>query len=829
MDAAKRIFSRRRLAGQVFCRPFALAYCVLGLVAAKTTHIHAHRSGLIHHELLKWGLSLYAQDVGLALLLRLLLNGWPFTTRSCTSFFGRVLVGLLASYVAFLSTVTVVFYVVSGAEIHWRNIAFAGDASSRALLLTGVVSLLVVVCVLVVLAIVVKDALFGLLGLGLDALVLPFACVMRRNVTLANHADEAYTAVPQDDVEHGEKRPRKCVPRKLATCLMAGALATMALLYTIRPKEGSLVFLSWTTPLMPLVDVLMETPVLADLQPLYGTSIDRSWDDLTAVSDPIPLPWLPQLDEGKSLAGFDDWYTNGTHYDARLDPMRFDNTKSDVLASLKHALKESPIRHIIVAKMESARKDVFPLKKNEIIWDRFRKTFPGEELPDDVVERLSTLTPTANYITGDYDDGFPHNSTPKRGGLNFNNAFTTCTFTLKSLVGSLCGVTPMLVDFTKEHENHIYQPCLPQIFDVFNMLEHKSKSKHQHKFVKYPWKSYFMQTANLRFDNFDKLVPALGFPGDNIIDRDYLKSGMAKFGFVDLPDVNYFGMVEEPLEPYIRDAFQSAKNNSERVFITHVTSTSHHPYNIPEEETYVPLGKGGALNDLSHYVNAIGYDDRWLGRLMGYLDDEGVANETLLIFVGDHGLSLPENDIPAAYYNPNVGSDHVPFVISHPKMPPITINEAVNSIQILPTILDLLIETGSLSKDNAHAAKDLLHNYEGQSLIRELQKVAKEGKKPQPNWQYTVVNPGGPMIAVREPENPNRRLIVPILENIEWRYTDLESDPAEKDPVLAFSYDTFLLKVAAKYGVEAAKWAENAAFATRWFVKENNKRWRWEG
>lgn len=848
--ATRVLFASRSVvafSSRFFCREFAFAFAAVSLISAKSVHIYAHHSGISDDQLKIWAFSLYGQDVLILLLLRLLLNGWPFTPSNssrafnCAKRSAKIFVTIIVSYTIVLSVVNVAFFVASGTEIHWRNAGLAGDASSRALLLTGLVSLLLVIGVFLALAWGVKDVAFIAGGLALDILAWPISCALKRKVGISM-PNNSYTQVSQQDHIEGSNgqleaarlkqdpgatsiQPRSRLLWKIGYLAVALALLAQTIMCFLRPNESALVFLAWSAPIIPFVDFAGTNPILAKLAPKYGTSIYKDWDDLTALTEPIPLPWLPKLKDGIVVDGFEDWYLPGkTHYNASADPMKLDNLNEELLPELRNKLREAPIRHVVVAKLESTRKDVFPLKKDEIIWERFRQSYDDKKLPDDVIEKLESLTPIANLLTGDYDDGFPHeNSTkPARGGINFDNAYTSCTFTLKSLVGSLCGAVPMLVDFTEEHRNHIYQPCVPQILDAFNHIDHKGSDN----FTSYKWKSYFMQTASLNFDNFGELVESLGFATDRIISKEYLTGNGAKFGRVDLEDVNYFGFEEEPLEDYIRDVFQTAKNNSERVFLTHVTSTTHHPYGIPKSEPYVSLGHGSSMDDLSHYVNAVGYDDRWLGKMLKYLEEEGVADETLFIFVGDHGLTLPENDIPATYYNPNVGGDHVPLIFSHPKMPPITIKDPVTSLQILPTILDLLLETGSLSAPNAEAAKQLVANYEGQSMIRNLVKASNKGDKPQPDWQFTVINPGGPMVGVREPGHEGWRLIVPILENVEWRFTNLNDDPAEKDPILGFEFSTFLSMVKQKRGEAEAEWVEQAAFSTRWWVEENSKRWR---
>ncbi|KAK3175572.1 hypothetical protein K4F52_010154 [Lecanicillium sp. MT-2017a] len=261
---------------------------------------------------------------------------------------------------------------------------------------------------------------------------------------------------------------------------------------------------------------------------------------------------------------------------------------------------------------------------------------------------------------------------------------------------------------------------------------------------------------------------------------------------------------------------------------------------MPPNETYVPLSNG-RLEQLSHYVNSVGYDDRWLGQIVNLLDEQGVADETLVIFTGDHGISLPENDRPASYYNPNAGCNHVPLVLSHPKLPFMDVAGSVCSIEILPTVL--LRETGSLSEAASIAAGDLLANYEGQSLIRTLRNSATVAGKRMAaesvpafldtedgvlsNWQFVVMNPGRAIVGIRDKQRPHWRLVAPVIKNVEWRFNDLQDEPNDIHPVEAFDFAAFLADVEKRYSITEAKWAEEAAFIVRWFIDENNKRWQY--
>jgi hypothetical protein len=97
-----------------------------------------------------------------------------------------------------------------------------------------------------------------------------------------------------------------------------------------------------------------------------------------------------------------------------------------------------------------------------------------------------------------------------------------------------------------------------------------------------------MQSVTGRYDKQDLLVTVMGYTKEHerTVDLRYLK-GSPKFDPANLTDVNYYRIPEVALEDNIRDAFTVAKKTNERVFLSHITSTTHHAFGIPEEEEYV--------------------------------------------------------------------------------------------------------------------------------------------------------------------------------------------------------------------------------------------------
>lgn len=857
------------IAPRLLNRRFAFAIACISCIGAKLVHIYAHIDALSTAQIVHWGVSFFAQDTAVLLFLRLLLDEQTFPMIRWLEVIARVTSTLLVTYILALALLSISFFVMAGSELQWRNVAVASDSSTWSTLLTGLVTSSVVLLALLILAGALQTVCDAAASSALNVLKWPFeqllATCSRRGVTEIHYThlpkseaegqiDEGYRSDESEESRLHIPPPRRSGYMALLHVVVGAFLMAQIMATLLRPAESSLVFMSWTLPLMPLADFARSGPSLASLLSSSGV-VNAALDNATALADPIDLPWLPRLSLGSSLDGFEDWYEdNMEHYSAAKDPLKLSNLDDEPLLALRERLANIDIRHVMIVFLESTRKDVFPLKRDGYVWERLTNSFKNKSLPDAAQERLSRLTPVANYLTGDYNDGFGHEYRQKRGGINANNAFTTSTYTLKSLTGTLCGVSPLAADFNVEKDNHIYQPCLPQIFKALNTLDHRSDRsrrdshpsreeshrtseeakaedrttpKAEKKFAGYEWRSSFMQSVTGNYDKQADLMIRMGFkePGEFIGWR-YLKSELAPLGVVDMEDNNYYGMPEEAIEGYVRDMFRTAKQHNERVFLGHLTSTTHHDFGLPEGAPSVHMSGNKENDDLSGYLNAVSYVDNWLGKITNLLEDEGVADETLLIVLGDHGLSIAERGSITPYGNPHVGNYHVPLLLSHPKLPLIDIDDAIQSSQILPTVLDLLIETGSMSEAGAEAATDLLRNYEGQSLIRPLRKFSEENG--QGGWQFTVMNPGGSTLVVRDARQPSWRLMVPVFGYYEWRFTDLATDPHETKAILSYDFDTFLEAIQDSHGENAARWTEEAAVVSQWWGVENHRRWRYE-
>ena len=90
------------------------------------------------------------------------------------------------------------------------------------------------------------------------------------------------------------------------------------------------------------------------------------------------------------------------------------------------------------------------------------------------------------------------------------------------------------------------------------------------------------------------------------------------------------------------------------------------------------------------YYGNISYLDEWTARLTGTLDALGVADDTVVVLLADHGDMLGERGL---WYKMNFfeGSARVPMIVHAPKLfSPKRISAPVSLVDVLPTVTDLV-------------------------------------------------------------------------------------------------------------------------------------------
>ncbi len=572
-----------------------------------------------------------------------------------------------------MASANISFYVTAGAEINWRQAkTFHRDAAAIRTLLTGLTGFLIVEAIMTVVAWFLAPYVHRLVGGILHILAEPFRALFRpvynffsrhvgssiRHIRLRSEqplpdpeiyeqiAVEDYNEYKSDDEEEAAllnngsisgtsrsssvpKRPtqqRITLAKRLLVWLPFIFFVTLR---CFRPSYPSFIFLSGALPLTPFAG--MNRPTLGEQA---GYIPDYSWlEGKTALTDPPKWDWMPE----DRLPGFEDWHYDSPHYMASKDPLHISNLQAPVLDELKDVLASGDvnIKHVILLKLESTRGDVFPLRNGSFIHEKIKDSFNGKEMPESAVRAVANLTRTAEYLTG-FDSGFDqYRDGPRKkyGGISARNGFTTGTYTIKSVAGTVCGISPLVADFNKEWKYHLYNPCMPHVVGAFSAQEDVSSNATDYR--SWPWQSIWMQSVTDTYDHQNRLTPMLGY--DEIYTRERIEKPSAKHYPLSYKEVNYYGYPDTELREYIRDAFDEAKEKNNRVFLTHLTGTTHHPWGMPDDEYENIMGPSfkGKNNDMNRYLNTIGFGDRWIAEILDILEEKGVRNETLVVMAGD--------------------------------------------------------------------------------------------------------------------------------------------------------------------------------------------------
>lgn len=570
----------------------------------------------------------------------------------------------------------------------------------------------------------------------------------------------------------------------------------------------------------------------------------------------LPAYGIPANDEYEK--GFRPKHRGHGHqggYEPICDPLKLSNLNETILEALSNSWggKKPKIKNILLLTLESTRKDMFPFKKNSHAYKSILSTY---NLPNGTAEidaKLSKLTRTAAFLTGETtgfegldedvsEQGWRSAFPEGMGSLSVNGAVSQAAYTLKSLLSSHCGVEPLPVDFAEETRGQIYQACLPQILDRMTKLTHESQKDEaaipveEGDFHSWGWKSAMVQSVTDEFDSQDVLDEQMGFR--TVIAESTIANESSKHFPPKQPRVNYFGYPESETLDYLRDIFVDAEQEKNRLFVSHLTSSPHHPFLTPKdwagETTYMNKQRWLPEFPFDNYLNTIKYQDDWLSQIFDMLHEVGALKETLIVLTGDHGLAFKSLDhSQSAVNNGHVSNFRIPLLFVHPDLPRLQVNVSATPTSILPTVLDLLSSTDSLPAPAAKVATGLLPRYEGNSLIRDMNRSVMLGDG---NWteaffqpfHFSAINPGGSLLSISD-ASTSFRLVLPLCSAIPLRFTDTSTDPNEWEPITAWTMDELVAVVKVKHGVRAKEWVELAEALGRWWVWNQRGKWGYWG
>lgn len=197
----------------------------------------------------------------------------------------------------------------------------------------------------------------------------------------------------------------------------------------------------------------------------------------------------------------------------------------------------------------------------------------------------------------------------------------------------------------------------------------------------------------------------------------------------------------------IKEFLALSKNSNKPFYLMVNSHDPHRPYHIPSEplkngaekpsRIYAPdeIQVPGFVTDLpqvrtelSYYFNSVKRLDDTFGKIIQALEESGLADNTLILFISDNGIA-----IPFAKANTYHASNRTPFIISWPG---VTKKGSINSKDFISTI-DYLLTI--LEAVNISAPQKV----DGRSLVPLLKGESQQGR----DKVYTQIdykNGGGP-------------------------------------------------------------------------------------
>lgn len=189
--------------------------------------------------------------------------------------------------------------------------------------------------------------------------------------------------------------------------------------------------------------------------------------------------------------------------------------------------------------------------------------------------------------------------------------------------------------------------------------------------------SAYFHSAFGDFENNDVLIRQLGF-------QKYSASEALDKARWESP--NYLGVEDRAMLDPIFSWVDERKNP---FLLTVLTLVSHHDYKIP---TTFPARTWQGSERWNNYLNSVHYVDTFVSELFQGFQDRGLLDNTLFVFLGDHGEGHGEHGRKGhdqILYEEGI---RIPLVLYNKVLfpEPVVIDDLRTNIDVLPTIVDLL-------------------------------------------------------------------------------------------------------------------------------------------
>lgn len=266
--------------------------------------------------------------------------------------------------------------------------------------------------------------------------------------------------------------------------------------------------------------------------------------------------------------------------------------------------------------------------------------------------------------------GNPLNTTPyfndlKKQGVYFNRAFSPAYGTARGVWAVLTG-TPDVLEGKTSSRNPLAVDQHSIIADFKN-------------YEKYYFLGGSASWANIR-----------GVLTNNISDLKIFEQGSYQSSEIDV-----WGISDKNL---FLEANKTLSKNTKPFFAIIQTADNHRPYTIPAEDLKVFVKKTVPKDSLLKYgfenneeYNAFRYTDFCIEQYIEAAKKEKYFNETLFVFVGDHGIKGDAGTmLPKSFTEQGLTNMHVPLLFYAPSiLQPKEYSIPVSQLDVLPSIASL--------------------------------------------------------------------------------------------------------------------------------------------
>ncbi len=260
--------------------------------------------------------------------------------------------------------------------------------------------------------------------------------------------------------------------------------------------------------------------------------------------------------------------------------------------------------------------------------------------------------------------GAPFGATPQfdalaREGILFDRAFAVSTHTVQGAFSTLCSF-PNLPDNDRPAKTSTgEQPfrSLPRIL------------------AENGWETVFLYNGLFSWDNME------GFYRHQGVQRFIGRNDFKNPTFVDQD----WGPCDFDVFNRAIEEFSDLAAKRKRFLGVILTLSNHAPFDLPKVEGIESITTGGEQNNR---LNGVHYADWAVGQFMASARKQEWFEDTLFVFVGDHGFGVPPNITEVSLLHM-----HVPLLFYAPALlagSPGVRHQTASQLDILPTILGLI-------------------------------------------------------------------------------------------------------------------------------------------